>query len=87
MFDLYGNADKVDYYEDLSCAIAILSKVLTDIDGYVSSEMQSSRPDASSLEKTETAHKEKPNDILEQIKNCLDVIHGKIGALVVSPVD
>lgn len=89
MFDLHGNADKTDYYEDLSCAITILGKVLTGIDEYISDEMRNSRLEASSPKKGETLESipKKSSDTLEQIKKTLELIHGKIGALVISQCD
>ncbi|OCH88872.1 hypothetical protein OBBRIDRAFT_888789 [Obba rivulosa] len=80
-FDILGNADKPDYYENLACYVELLSRTLTDIDEYVAEELaqdgEASMPESSSPSKMGLG-KEKPPTPLEQIKTLLDRLHGKI---------
>ncbi|OBZ68299.1 hypothetical protein A0H81_11863 [Grifola frondosa] len=69
LFDIQGNSDKDDFYEDLACYLSLLAKVLTDIDDYVADEKNAPRGEAT---------REKPPTPLEQIKMLLDELHGKI---------
>jgi len=43
LFDIQGNSKKDGYYDDIANHVDILSKVLTDIDGYVSLEKDMSK--------------------------------------------
>ncbi|KAH9930387.1 hypothetical protein B0H21DRAFT_106737 [Amylocystis lapponica] len=77
IFDIPGNSDKDDYYEDLTCYVTILSMALTDIDGYVAEEKAAPRAAEGTPTKDATP-KEKPPQLLEQIRTLLDGLHGKI---------
>ncbi|KZT72056.1 hypothetical protein DAEQUDRAFT_809331 [Daedalea quercina L-15889] len=83
IFDIQGNADKGDYYEDLSCYVDILSKALSDIPGYTALEKEATAGHAlmpsqgeESLRKGAAGEREPTH--LEQIKMLLDSLHGKI---------
>ncbi|TFY65182.1 hypothetical protein EVJ58_g2135 [Rhodofomes roseus] len=83
IFDIQGNTDKVDYYEDLCCHIDVLSKALTDVPGYTALEKEAmtgltlpSIQGEDSPKKSAAAEREPTH--LEQIKMLLDSLHGRI---------
>ncbi|CCM03592.1 uncharacterized protein FIBRA_05729 [Fibroporia radiculosa] len=86
LFDIIGNLETVNYYDDLVCHIDILSKVLNDVEAYVALE-NGIRLEAASTEVAESestspqkgsSSREAPPTRLEQIKAVLDGLHGKI---------
>ncbi|OSX66353.1 hypothetical protein POSPLADRAFT_1053004 [Postia placenta MAD-698-R-SB12] len=84
LFDIQGNSDKDDYYDNLACHVEVLSKALTGIDEYVALEKEAARseaaaspPSSQSSESGKKAGRETATP-LEQVKTVLDVLHGKI---------
>lgn len=85
LFDIQGNSDKDDYYDNLACHVEALSKALTGIDEYVALEKEAARseaaaspPSSQSSESGKKAGRETATP-LEQVKTVLDILHGKIG--------
>ncbi|KZT11044.1 uncharacterized protein LAESUDRAFT_755664 [Laetiporus sulphureus 93-53] len=78
IFDIQGNADNDDYYEDLVCYLDILGKALTDIEGYILLEKQQRSEQDSPVKDRGSPTKERPATPLEQIRISLDSLHGKI---------
>lgn len=87
IFDIQGNADNDNYYEELSCYLDILAKVLTDIEGYVLLEKQQNGEQASPVKDRGSPMKEKLATALEQIRTLLDGLHGTIGRFASSTLD
>ncbi|PIL36089.1 hypothetical protein GSI_01749 [Ganoderma sinense ZZ0214-1] len=88
-FDIPGNTDKEGYYDDLTCWLSVLSRVLSDIDEYTLLETRGMRkvPKKSELEgadKENDEEKEKELELepkltlLQQVSRSLDLLHGKI---------
>ena len=42
MFDILGNADNTEYYDELAGHVEMLNMVFNDVDGYVQLEEQGS---------------------------------------------
>ncbi|PSR81148.1 hypothetical protein PHLCEN_2v6483 [Hermanssonia centrifuga] len=78
LFDITGNSDKADYYDELGCHVDILNLALNDVDAYVVEEkskeenLQVSRPSSPTKAKSQETE-------LQQIKSFLQELHGKIG--------
>lgn len=71
-FDVVGNAQEDDYFDNLHCHIHILNVVLNDVPSYTRAETRQPPQDV-------TPGGEKPQTELQRLKHCLDVLHGKIG--------
>ena len=88
-FDIPGNTDKEGYYDDLTCRLSVLSRVLTDIDEYTAMETRAARRALKKSELEESTDKEKDKEkdmeleskqtLLQQVSRSLDLLHGKIG--------
>jgi hypothetical protein len=83
-FDIQTDADSIDY-EDLGYQIDILSVALSGIDGYVAEErlleVTAMRED-NVHDSPRKFGKEKPPTQLDMVRAAIDLIHGKIGKLM-----
>ena len=91
-FDIPGNADQEGFYDALTCRVALLSRVLSDVDEYTLHAMDEARRKAKARK---NGHLEEDDDVdnndnkepkltpLEQIKRNLDMLHGKIGTSLI----
>ena len=79
LFDVSGGAEEDDYFDNLLPYIDVFNAALSDVPAYVHEEK---RVSGSASIGGRPSSPEKPKTELQQIKHCLDVIHGKIGASV-----
>ncbi|CAL1706939.1 unnamed protein product [Somion occarium] len=77
LFDIPGNSDKPEYYEELLCHVEILGVALTDIDGYVEEERAANR-DAPRSSILDSPSKIRERSDLETVTRQLDLLHGRI---------
>ncbi|KAI0705006.1 hypothetical protein C8T65DRAFT_653413 [Cerioporus squamosus] len=85
-FDIPGNTDKEGFYDDLTCRVALLGRVLSDVDEYTLSAMDEAHRKAEARknghpeenDEADNNDKEPKLTALEQVKRNLDVLHGKI---------
>ncbi|KAI0633567.1 hypothetical protein C8Q77DRAFT_1057120 [Trametes polyzona] len=90
-FDVVSNADKEGYHEALASRIAVLSRVLSDIDEYTLLEMEAAKErkrlakeheqqqrEGATDEVGKKEEREEPLSILEQIRAQFDLLHNKI---------
>ncbi|KAH9892773.1 hypothetical protein C8Q73DRAFT_699394 [Cubamyces lactineus] len=90
-FDIVGSSHKEGYYDELTCRVSLLSRVLSDIDAYTALEIQAAKEHAA-REKEGLANEqagaqedqiEEKDDkealpVLERIRIQLEELHGKI---------
>lgn len=80
LFDVAGGAEEDDYFDNLSYYVEMLNSALNDVPAYVREEKRGLTSAGSmSAVKGAGSSPEKPKTELQQIKHCLEVIHGKIG--------
>ncbi|RPD74179.1 hypothetical protein L226DRAFT_560859 [Lentinus tigrinus ALCF2SS1-7] len=86
-FDIPGNSEQEGFYDDLTCRVALLARVLSDIDEYTLRAMEESRRKAEARKNGHPEDDDEPDNhdgkeakltVLEQIKRNLDLLHGKI---------
>lgn len=90
-FDVSGNTSREGYYDDLTCWLSVLSRVLSDIDEYTMMETRAARLARKRPEPEEGTDKDQDQDqetekelepkqtLLQQVSRSLDLLHGKIG--------
>lgn len=84
LFDVAGGAEEEDYFENLLFYVEMLSCALNDVPAYVQEEKQGLGSSGSmSAVGSTPASPERPKTVLQQIKHCLDMIHGKIGMFAI----
>ena len=83
VFDVVGGAEEDGYFDNLLHYIDILSAALSDVPGYVAEERVSGHGSTPNR----CLSPEKAKTELQQIKHCLDVIHGKIGRIISSSLE
>lgn len=76
MFDILGNAENTEYYDELAGHVEMLNMVFNDVDGYVQLEEQGSTKTSNALM---SPGRDRPLTELEQTQKALDRLHGKIG--------
>ncbi|KAJ3553007.1 hypothetical protein NM688_g3850 [Phlebia brevispora] len=81
VFDIPGNSEEENYFEDLASYVEILSYCLNDIDKYAQDEREKEKSDGLAVTSSYASpgkSVEKPLTELEQLKHSLDRLHGKI---------
>ena len=76
LFDVVGGAEEDDYFDNLLHYVTVLSAALSDVPAYVTEERKTS---GFKQANGRSSSSEKPETELQQIRHCLDAIHGKIG--------
>lgn len=84
IFDILGNSDKEEYYDELLCYIEILSAALTDIERYTQKEKSANRG-AARTSILDSPSKMRERSDLDMLKRLLDLLHGKIGEYFAFP--
>ena len=79
MFDILGNGEKAGYFDDLADYVEILGTFFNDVDEYVK-RAQDNKKTAKPTASSKSSGDKTPTE-LDEIKNALDRLHGRIGML------
>lgn len=80
MFDVLGNAEKDNYFKELTYNMDIIDIIFNDVDAYAREDKVIARV-PKSTDNSRPASPEKPTTELQQIAHLLEKVHGKICTL------